>query len=662
MDDVTETEPRDNNEPTATYGEGNTLLRRLHGWYRNAVGYRRTFATETETDEKYAHNKQWTAEEINTLKETGREPITLPHITKVIWSMLGFRAQNKYEVKYSPRGASDVGLADARTQLAKYVWDQNHAEFRATKATTSQYICGIGWLFVGYQYDDPQNEPIKIADVNWSEMAWDPRSVEDDFSDAEFINREKWLTLDTAKRLYPEHADHLDAYARSRSYQSETFNAYGFEAHDVIPGDQYGSVATWQDRQFYRGDTQEVRVVECWYRVKESGHYIKFPDGTVEVFNRFDQKHQLAGMLGARVMPGTINRVKFATFCGDLLLEEGDSPYEHGYFPYVPYWGIRDERGRPYGMVRLLRDAQKVTNWGLSKVLWTAQSGDKPIIGPDEDVEDVRENVARPDGILREKQPNGIRFATGLNSNIVNFNQLIIQMGMEAMEQIGGSPAEMRGDESNAKSGRAIIARQEAAVRQQMVFLDQEKRSLTQIGEMLSSMFDQSYTDEKVLRITEPDGRTGHVAINVQDPLRRQQLAQMGLTVYGDVSQDRYDVTVEATAMTSTRRQAFAEEFGQIMSTLPPQYITALLPGYIRSLDAPNAEAMATTVEQVNEQQQQAMQAQAQAEDQRMQAQMMGDQAKAMDAERRMAEAAQGMQSQQMLQTLEPQQPMGPMM
>jgi hypothetical protein len=223
------------------------------------------------------------------------------------------------------------------------------------------------------------------------------------------------------------------------------------------------------------------------------------------------------------------------------------------------------------------------------------------------------------------------------------------------MREIAGSTEEMRGQASNAKSGRAILARQDAALRQQGRFMDNEQRAMVQIGQILGSLMDQVYTTEKILRITEGNGKDAQVAVNVQDPFRREQLEAAGLKVYGPITQGEYDCVVSTAPLSTTQMEAQFESLTQLMSGLDPQVRVALLDLWVDAGPWPNKDEMVQRIQEVQQmmkgppppspEQQQAMQ-QAQALEMAAgQAQVQKDQAQAQKYE---AEAVETMTQAQM--------------
>jgi hypothetical protein len=272
--------------------------------------------------------------------------------------------------------------------------------------------------------------------------------------------------------------------------------------------------------------------------------------------------------------------------------------------------------------------------------MWIGASR-QAFIGPTADAGDVAENLAKPDGLIRRTEQGEVEIIP--QADMAGLNANLLQNALNNMREIAGSTEEMRGQASNAKSGRAILARQDAALRQQGRFMDNEQRAMVQIGQILASLMDQVYTTEKILRITESNGKDAQVAVNVQDPFRREQLQAAGIKVYGPITQGEYDCVVSTAPLSTTQMESQFESLTQLMSGLDPQVRVALLDLWVDAGPWPNKDEMVARIQQLQQQmmgspqpspeQQQAMQAQQQMEMAKGQADVQKSQANAQKAE-----------------------------
>ena len=104
----------------------------------------------------------------------------------------------------------------------------------------------------------------------------------------------------------------------------------------------------------------------------------------------------ICGMCGCAL----VGKVRLAWFCGPHLLSDEPTPYRHHHFPYVPFFGFREDRtGVPYGMIRGMIFLQDEVNARISKMQWLLSA--RSTIRTDgivlQDDEEFRQMVGRPD-------------------------------------------------------------------------------------------------------------------------------------------------------------------------------------------------------------------------------------------------------------------------
>lgn len=565
-------------------------LDQLRTWGREDLSFFLEYRDPAEAEEAAVYGVQWTEDEVLSLADTDREPLVHNHIQKNIFAMYGWRADNRFEIKYKPNEISDTTEAQILTEVDKSFWNDAQAEYEMALAALQQYIGPFGCVYNGFEQDDPTRPLLKVENVNWREMRIPRRIQRADMLDAERVSRERWMPLARVQNRWPDAKEGLAAWAARGSVDvnremSETVD-YGGDAYSPRNMTPIS----------YMTARKEVRVTETWYRVAKPGFYIKTPTGK-EVFDPHNAQHQYQALLaGPRVIePGTVHCVYYCTWYGGGKLEEGKSPYSHPYFPYVFLWGLRDHEGIPQGAVHALIDPQRVLNWTKSKLLWLAQ-GNQWLLpdGTVQDLEKFAEAAGRPDGIMSYLAEQGMPEPRRLDATpMIAANEALHMSAKDDIKEIGGSPEEVRGQESNADSGIGIQLRQQAAMRQQGIFLDNEQRATIQIGLMRRSMIQDRVTDETIVRITQPNGAEALAVINVGDPLRRQQLTAVGYQVYGSVTRGNYDTTVILSPKSATAREQRAREQQALVNILSPTQRELVADILVLQTDIPDKEKIA---------------------------------------------------------------------
>ena len=125
------------------------------------------------------------------------------------------------------------------------------------------------------------------------------------------------------------------------------------------------------------------------------------PDGRVVELDKKNPAH-IAAIVQGIVKPekAIVSRVRLSWWMGPHKLSDMPSPYTHGQFPYVLFWGYREDRTlAPFGLARGMIYLQDQINALHSKSQWMMSARRVTrtvgaVVGNDEQ---FRQEVARPD-------------------------------------------------------------------------------------------------------------------------------------------------------------------------------------------------------------------------------------------------------------------------
>ncbi|MBP2660798.1 MAG: hypothetical protein H6Q69_3830, partial [Firmicutes bacterium] len=311
--------------------------------FRAAVDKDQEWRDQAREDYQFYYGKQWNESTEHQLREAGRPVITDNRIKPLINLLSGYQRLNRYEAEFLPRTSEDEELCAVRKGLTKFITDQCDYGTQESLMFMDGIICGRGWLEVYYDIDYETLEgEAQIRRVSPFDIFVDPECREPDYSDARYICRAKWTDKDELKAIYPEHADEIEAM--TDEYDED-------ERHEYT-----GIEPLW-----YQRNTRKIRMVEHWrkeiyqrqYYLVANGDYVKKEDLTTE--------HIVAGIVKPVTLPAT--KVIVTIFADKVLLEEKDSPYEHGEFPFVPYLVYYlGEDDISAGVIRDLKDLQREIN------------------------------------------------------------------------------------------------------------------------------------------------------------------------------------------------------------------------------------------------------------------------------------------------------------
>lgn len=276
-------------------------------------------------------------------------------------------------------------------------------------------------------------------------------------------------------------------------------------------------------------------------------------------------------------------------------LWDGPSPYRHNRFPFTPLWCYRRKRdGEPYGIVRGIRDIQDDLNKRRSKALYIL-SNNRIVAdeGAVDDLEQLRAEAARADGVIVKKPGKELRLEKPVAE--LEGNVELMMQDESLIQDVSGVQSELLGKQTNATSGRAIIARQEQGGMVTAGIFDNLRLGIQLQGEIQLSLIEQFYTEAKVIRLVGARQPMEWVSINHLDPTTGQ--------VINDITARQADFIVSEQDYRASLQQAAAEQLADVLAKVgqfAPQMVVQLLDLYIDLLDVPNKEEFVNRVRKMN--------------------------------------------------------------
>lgn len=554
-------------------------------------------------DEDYYDSLQWTEEDAAELMERGQAPVVYNEIKPTIDWMIGTERRTRIDYKVLPRRKEGNDDAEVKTKLMKYLSDANKEPYARSHSFASSCKAGLGWLEVGVR-GDQTDEPIFYRSQNWRYMLYDSNGVERDLSDSRYVFRWKYLDEDVACAYFPERNSIIKSSVIDGAYSVTAENEdelWYMGARVTEPGQDYASASTGKYRP-YDGSAfsttrrKRVKFVECWYRLPVRVKIIHGGQFDGDVFDARSTAHKGEYDVGnCTLFDKVVMQVRVAIYTEKGLVWESESPYNHDRFPFVPIWAYRRSRDNaPYSPIRSMRDPQDSLNKRGSKALWIVSSNrvimDK---GAVDDIDDLRDEVARPDSII-EKNP-GKQLDIERDIALAEEHLRLMDRDMVYIRNGGGVTNENLGRQTNADSGKAIIARQEQGGVVTTEIFDNLRYAVQLAGEMELSLIEQYYTDEKVVRIVGDRGTAQFVEVNQEDPETGE--------ILNDITAMHADFVVSEQNYRDSLRQAMYESLFDVVSRLAqmqPQIALNLLDLVVEMADIPNRDELVARIRQIS--------------------------------------------------------------
>ena len=531
--------------------QGIGLYRR---WFREAVDHSRKWQDEAREDFEFVNGKQWSKAEIKRFEETARPALTINRIKPLINLLSGYQRLNRFEIEFLARSPDDSEIAQVRKGITKYIFDRCDYSSEESAVFLDSVVGGLGWFFVGYRYNDEGTDgEAYISREDPFSIFVDPESHKSDFSDAKYICRAKWTNKDELKSVYPEKAEEIDA----------AYSVYDNAENEVAP---YSDELIW-----YKRELNKVRIVECWYKERVNKKTFILADGTEIVPEELTAEIFLSGMI-VDTKEITMPVVKVAVFFDTVLLEEMDSPYEHGQFPLVPlpcyYFGIGGDE-IPAGFVRDLKDPQREINKRRIQqlhILNTTGNGGGFI---EDDAMDEKqfaefEQKGNVPGHFQRVRPMAISQQKIMERQIGQYPAGLVQAEAQATNDLtaisGINEALMGVNVPNSASGRAIELKQRQALTHISWIFDNLRAAKKKIAQLLwgsknrAGVIPQFYTEDKVYRV---EGINGQQFIRVnQQVIEQDPIAGVIVKTLNDLSQGEYDIVIADVQASVTQREA----------------------------------------------------------------------------------------------------------
>jgi len=568
-------------------------LNKIKAWWAYTRSIQAPARAECLKDHDIYDGDQWDPDDKAEVEARGQIATVFNRVKPTIDWIIGSEKKNRIDFRVLPRTSEDAKPAEAKTHILKYLSDVNKLPTERSQAFKDTVISGLGWLEAGVT-KDVTKEPIFIDYEDWRNIWYDPLSVRLDLKDARFMFRRKRVDLDVACSMFSEFSGALKILANSSVIDE---GAYSQEYADEDT-DLESMIEMTGFEGTDRAQRNRLELVECWYKTPEN---IEIMDnGTQDLGTLRGQKYHADDPAHKDLVEGRYASltssirmvIRCMIFAGDLVLQDQESPYNHNRFPFIPIWGFRKKKDNTqYGPVRNLRDIQDDLNKRRSKALFILSTNQ--IIADDDAVTTLThraDEVSRPDGIIKKKKGSEIEINN--DRGLAQEHVALMNQDAEYIEAVGGVTDEQMGRETNAISGKAIEARKEQGNIVNSEVFDNLRVSTQMLGEIILSLIEQYYTDQKIFRITNEKNQPEFIEINGVDPETNDPL--------NDITKAQADFVVDSSAWTASIRQATFETLMEMIKDMAPEIAINLLDLVVDLSDIPGKEDLVARIRMVN--------------------------------------------------------------
>ena len=520
------------------------LLGRLLGYFREAEDASWEERAEAAKARRYKDGDQWTEAEKAVLRARKQPLVWNNIIGRKIDLYRGTERRARSDPKAYPRTPAEENLADAATQVLRYVCDDQRYDVIRSAVFDNRAVEGLGGCEVIVEPDPVHGDwRIVVNHIPYERLFRDPHARHPGFSDAKYLGMVIWQDYDDALDTYPDGFDALQA----------TFEAARSDTYDDKPS------YTWCDTSRRR-----VRTIQIWWKFRRDWYVASLTQG---------------GFL-------------------ELPMK---SPYEDrhgdGMCPIVMRAGKMDQENRCFGLCRDMIPIQDSINKRESKLLHSL-SVNQIILeqGAVDDVEHTRREANKPDGVI-VKNP-GADLVIHKDTAEIQGQFQLLQYSISQMN-VQGPNASLAGKDPRELSGRAILAQQSGGMVEFEAFADEQRQHTHKVMEAIWLRVRQFWSAERWIRVTDEQKNVKFVGINrrvtLEEHLKEipaekaqatvQQLMlqpgdprlQMVVRLENALDSLDVDITVEeGQDVPSLQAEQFAQLMGlpaEILSQLPPELI-----------------------------------------------------------------------------------------
>ncbi|MGX5661580.1 portal protein [Diaphorobacter nitroreducens] len=559
---------------------------------------------QADIEADYVDGNQLDSKLLQRLKAIGIPPAKENIIGPAIAAVCGYEAKTRTDWRVTPDG--DPGgqdVADALNYRINQAERLSKADDAMSEAFRPQASVGLGWVEVA-RASDPFAHPYRCRAVHRNEIFWDMRAREKDLSDAAWLLRERFIKKQQVAAAFPKHKD-LIAQADSASGMGG-YGGYVVEG-GVSTGLQAGmdTSRAWTTREqaWYREESDEVCLVELWYRRWVSTVVLKMRGGRVVEFDMANPNHQAAVAGGHGILErATVARVRRSYWMGPHCLYDSGSPYPHRHFPYVPFWGYREDMtGIPFGLVRDMIFPQDNLNSTIAKLRWgmaaTRTERTKGAVAMSD--EQFRRQIARPDADIildaeHFRANQGARFEVKRDFQLNNQQFQLMADSRAALERVSGVTAAMQGRQGTARSGLQEQTQLEQSQVSIADLMDNFKEARTQVGELLMTLIIEDMGSDEQTIVIEGDTLNPPRTVLINHPEVDPETGMPYLS--NDVQRTRLMVALEDVPTSSSFRAQQLNALSESAKAMPPDLQKVVLPFLIDLMDLPRKKQVVEAI------------------------------------------------------------------
>lgn len=556
-----------------------------------------------EQEADFYDGNQLDHEELASLKARGLPPVVVNLIAPTIDLVLGMEAKTRTDwVVKGENEKTTQDLVDALSFKLQQAERKTRADRACADAYAKQMKIGLGWVEVR-RNTNPFEFPYIVQEIDRREIWFDWRAKDPELKDARYLVRRRWFDADVLVEMFPDHAElirHSSTHWAGWDIRSLTGASQEF-AQDW----QYERDWGWEESEWRDATRPRMCLYEVWYRRWIRGDILRLPSGRVVEYDKKNAMHSAAVSNGLlQPEKALFPKMRRAYFIGPHRVSDDPSPYPHADFPYIPFWGKREDKtGTPYGLIRPMIPLQKEVNRRRAKMLWQLSAvrvvADKDAV---DDWSTLGTEISRPDAHVKLNPARQNRQQTIQIDDHQGLSEQQYKTYLDSKDGVNrvvGVFQSQLGEQVPGQSGIAINQLIEQGTTTLAELNDNFRFARTCVGERLLAMVqeDLAKMGATTVRVEQPGKRWGK-SIPLNTPARDDVT---GIEYReNDVMRAQLNLELADVPTNATYRGHLFTQLTELVKGLPEQYQAMLLPMVLEASDFPGRWDMIDKIRKAN--------------------------------------------------------------
>lgn len=424
---------------------------------------------EAEEIREMYHNRQYTDAQLEILEIRGQPAETFNIIKLFSRLLLGYYSTVINTVSALPVGPEDAITSAVLNDTIQHTIRDNHFVGEGEKIKLDGILTGLMTCYINVvdtgrrdQFDRPINRVI-LERVSETEILRDPMAKRDDYEDARFIHRHKWISEEAVLRLFGE--DILDQLVEYYNFTGET-NADFEEHYDNVFAGMY----------------------------KMHNNYLIVHSIVI------DEKGDSWSII----------------WHDELIIEKKKITHKEVKFPYRTLFIHPSEKTEYYGIFRDVKESQKAINQALIKfqLLVNTQKAfveDTAV----ENIADFTNAFNRVTAVVPTLRNSGIKIENLTREAMEQY--AVIDKAFDRIQRVLGINDSFLGMAFASDSGRKVKLQQNASIIALRYFTGRVETFWRFLGWDIANLQKQYYTAYDILRIS--DNMSGYRWLEINKPM-----------------------------------------------------------------------------------------------------------------------------------------------